>query len=346
MKANGAVATSKLMRELGLRRAGQDSLTIRRRRHGKGFVYLRAGKRRIRDAATLKRLASLAMPPAYEDVLFSEDPAAHLQAVGRDAAGRTQYRYHPNWQKVREARKARRLMRLVGVMPKVRRAIGRNLAETEPTRALALAAVIDLVACSAIRAGSDRYARLHGSRGATTLLKSNVVVDKNRVRLTFRGKLGKPVDKEVRSRRLAGAIRTLQSLPGRRLFQYRDANGEVRNVRRGDANVFLREIAGVSISLKDFRTLMASDLALANLSKVSPGSSESRRRRQVQEAVSAAAEELANTPAICRKSYVHAAIVDAFENGTVERFAPKMGNGRSRLRRETVLGQILAEAEA
>jgi DNA topoisomerase-1 len=286
------------------------------------------------------------MPPAYEDVMYAEDPSAHLQAVGRDAAGRTQYRYHPDWQKVREARKARRLMRLVDVLPKVRRAIGRSLSEAEPTRSLALAAVVDLVACSAIRAGSDRYLRAHGTRGATTLLKSNVAVSNDRIRLTFRGKLGKTVEKELRSRRLAGAIRKLMKLPGNRLFQYREAHGEIRTVRRGDANAFLREIAGVQISLKDFRTLVASDLALANLSKVAPAGSERRRRRQVREAVSVAAEELANTPAVCRKSYVHEAIVGAFENGTVEKFAPKIGNGRSRARRETVLAQILAEAQA
>jgi DNA topoisomerase-1 len=338
--------TAEVMRELGLRRARPETLTIRRKRNGRGFVYLHKDNRRIRDPGTLKRLTSLAVPPAYEDVMFAEDPALHLQAIGRDAAGRIQYRYHPDWQKVRERRKARRLMRLVDVMPKIRRAVAARLCDPKPTKEFALAAVIDLVACSAIRAGSETYARENGTRGAATLLKSNVAIDKNRIVLTFRAKRGQPVHKEVTSQRLAAATRFLQSLPGRRLFQYRNGQGEICKVRRSEVNSYLREIAGVAVSLKDFRTLVASDLALAELAKTKPASSERRRRRQVREAVSAAAEELANTPAICRKSYVHESIVDAFENGAVMKFAPKLGTGRSRARREGVLAEILAMSES
>jgi DNA topoisomerase-1 len=149
MKPAVSPATAKLIRQTGLHRVGPEDLTIRRLRRGRGFVYLRPGNRPVRDPATLRRLASLAVPPAYQDVLFAADPSAHLQAIGRDAAGRLQYRYHPDWEKVRELRKARRLMRMVKVMPKVRRAVARYLAEKEPTRLLALAAVVDLVACSA-----------------------------------------------------------------------------------------------------------------------------------------------------------------------------------------------------
>ena len=154
----------------------------------------------------MRRLARLAVPPAYEAVLYADDPAAHLQAVGRDAAGRLQYRYHPDWEKVREQRKARRLARLAESLPRIRRSLGQYLAGAEPSRELALAAVIELVGCSAIRAGRETYLKQRGTRGAATLLKSNVVVDGDRITLRFRGKGGKIVAKEVKCPRLAGAL--------------------------------------------------------------------------------------------------------------------------------------------
>ena len=175
---NGASATTiKLARRLGLRHVSSDVLSIRRRRCGKGWTYLAPDGRTIRDRAIVRRLARLAVPPAYADVLYAEDPAAHLQAIGRDAAGRLQYRYHADWEKVREIRKAARLARLADVLPRIRRSVGQHLSAPEPTRESALAAVIELVACSAIRPGSESYARQHGTRGATTLLKSNVTLD-------------------------------------------------------------------------------------------------------------------------------------------------------------------------
>jgi DNA topoisomerase-1 len=332
--------TSRLIRQHGLRRIESQALTIERRRRGRGYVYLRDGKSPIRDAKTLRRLARLAVPPAYEDVLFAEDPSAHLQAIGRDAAGRLQYRYHPDWEAVRERRKARRLLRLIEVLPKVRRTIARHLADASPTRECALAAVIDLIACSAIRPGSESYVREHGTRGATTLLKSNVSVGKDRIVLSFRAKLGKPVRKEIHSPRLAKALRTLRTLPGTRLFQYRDADGAIRQVQRDEVNALLREIAGVAVSLKDFRTLAASELALRKLSTVPPAPSERARKRQVREVMQATADELANTPTICRKSYVPAALLSAFEDGAVARLAPRLRNGRPH--REKALAEILS----
>src|SRR6478672_6811784 len=159
-----------LAKRLGLRLIAADALTIRRRRCGKGWTYLDPDNRVIRERATVQRLARLAVPPAYADVLYAEDPAAHLQAVGRDAAGRLQYRYHPDWEKVREARKSAHLNDLIQVLPKVRRSIAQHLSGGEPKREFALAAVIELVATAAIRAGSEEYAKEHGTRGAATLL--------------------------------------------------------------------------------------------------------------------------------------------------------------------------------
>jgi DNA topoisomerase-1 len=342
---NGASPTTvKLARRLGLRHVSSDVLAIRRRRCGKGWLYLAPDGRVIRDRAIVGRLARLAVPPAYQDVLYAEDPAAHLQAIGRDAAGRLQYRYHADWEKVRETRKAGRLARLADVLPRIRRSVGQYLSAPEPTRESALAGVIELVACSAIRPGSDSYAKLHGTRGATTLLKSNVVLDGELIRLTFRAKGGKKVVKELVSPRLFKTIELLRQVPGRRLFQYRAENGGVRLVKAQEVNEFLRQIAGVNISLKDFRTLMASASVLEALARAIPGESEGQRRKQVLEAVRAAAEDLHNTPAICRRSYVHDSVVAAFEDGVLERFTQTLAGCRSPTRRAQVLAQIIAAA--
>jgi DNA topoisomerase I len=339
-----ASSAEALAKRLGLKITSKDALTIRRRRCGRGWAYSSADGSPIRDRDVIRRLNSLAMPPAYTDVLYAEDPSAHLQAIGRDAAGRLQYRYHPEWEKVREVRKAHRMARLVQALPRIRRSIGRHLAGNEATREFALSAVVELVARSAIRPGSESYARERGTRGAATLLKSNVTILKDGLALSFKAKGGKEVYKEFSAPRLATAIEIFRRLPGRRLFQYRDEDGTVRQVRSRDVNAFLREIAGVGISLKDFRTLCASASALDALVKTLPAESERQRRKQVLEAVRTAAAELHNTPAICRKSYVHGAIVSAFENGVLERFSATLKSCRSPARKEQFLAEIVATA--
>jgi DNA topoisomerase I len=337
----------RLAKKLGLRDVSADSLTLRRRRHGeKKFSYLRPDGAPIRDPATLRRLKSLAVPPAYEDVLYAEDPQAHIQAIGRDAAGRLQYRYHPEWQKVREMRKAARLARLAEALPRIRRSVAQHLGAEEPCRELAFAAIVEMVARSAIRPGSESYARLRGTRGAATLLKSNVVVNGSTITLKFRAKGGKQVVKEFVAPRLCEALATLRKLPGRRLFQYRGDDGEVRAAMAQGVNAFLREIAGVDISLKDFRTLLASVAVLNALAKEEPAASKRARRRQVLEAIRAAADDLHNTPAICGKSYVHETIITAFEEGVLEQFAETLRNCRSSAQREKVLAQVVANAAA
>ena len=342
-RRNGAAAAAQAKR-LGLRLVAADTLSIRRRFCGKGWCYLAADGRVIRDRATVRRLAQLAVPPAYEEVLYAEDPGAHLQAVGRDAAGRLQYRYHPQWEKVREMRKARRLARLADVLPRIRRSIAQHLAGNEPTRQFTCAAVIELVARSAIRPGSESHARLRGTRGAATLLKSNVTTYGETIMLSFRSKGGKTVVKELDAPRLSAAITVLRQLPGRRLFQHRADTGDVRQVTANDVNGFLRELAGVHISLKDFRTLLASASVLETLARIEPAPSERRRRKQVLDAVRTAADTLANTPAICRKSYVHGTVVAAFEDGVLERFSQTLKDCRSGSRRAQVLAQIIAQA--
>lgn len=335
-----------LVKKLGLKLGDQTEFDIRRVKRGKGYSFIRANGKAVRDAATIKRFNAMAVPPAYVEVRYASDPASHLQAVGRDAAGRLQYRYHPDWEKVRETRKARRLARLIEVLPKIRRSVAQHLGNDSPTREFALAAVIELVARTAIRPGNESYAKLNGTRGATTLLKSNVVIEDDCIVLAFRAKGNKAVRKECDAARLVRAVDVLRKLPGRRLFQYRDDNGAVRTVSTAQVNAFLREIAGIRISLKDFRTLMASAAVLESLARVVPAESVRGRRKQVLEAVRAAADELSNTPTICRKSYVHDTIVTAFEDGILERFALTLKGCRSPAKREQILAKVVLAAAA
>ena len=258
----------------GLKLGDQTGLTIRRIKRGKGYSFIRANGTAIRQVGTIKRLNSMAVPPAYRDVRYSADPASHLQAVGTDAAGRLQYRYHADWEKVREHRKAHRLARLVAALPKIRRNVSAHLSGDEPTREFALSAVIELIARTAIRPGNESYARLNGTRGATTLLKSNVTIEDDNLVLTFKAKGGKATRKECDATKLVRAIGILRTVPGKRMFQYRDRSGIVRAVSTTSVNAFLREIAGIKISLKDFRTLMASAVVLESLSRITPAASE------------------------------------------------------------------------
>ncbi|MGA9952527.1 MAG: DNA topoisomerase IB [Bradyrhizobium sp.] len=335
-----------LAKEHGLTLGEQNQLTIRRVKRGKNYSFVRANGSHIRDSRTIRRLHKMAVPPAYAKVRYSPDPNSHLQAVGRDAAGRLQYRYHADWEKIREHRKAHRLARLVEALPKIRRHVSLHLAGDQPTREFALSAVIELIARTAIRPGNESYARLNGTRGATTLLKSNVALEDDCFVLSFKAKGGKAVRKECDAAKLVRAIPILRQLPGKRLFQYRDASGVVRTVSTTTVNTFLREIAGIKISLKDFRTLMASAVVLESLSRVSPATSERGRKRQVGDAIRAAADRLSKSPANCRKSYVHDTIVTAFEDGILERFAATMTGYRTQKKREQLLAQVVLAAAA
>lgn len=313
------------------------ALTIERRRQGRGFSYHRKGEA-IHDPRTIRRLASLAVPPAYEDVAYAADPSAPLQAMGRDAAGRWQYRYHAEWTKVRERRKNRHLARLVEALPRIRRHISGVLKSGEPTREFAMAAAIALIDASGIRAGTARHARLSGARGAVTLLKSNVRISGGSIALSFKGKGGKQVVKDIQEPKLIAALKVLRRVPGGRLFQYRDGD-RVRAIRTRDVNAFLCEIGACKISLKDFRTLRASLSVIETLASTERERSERRRKRQIKQAIEVAAEDLANTPTICRKSYIPEAIVEAFEDGSLV-------NGKSRKPpARAILADVIATAE-
>jgi DNA topoisomerase I len=330
-------------REKGLTIVGPEALTVRRQRCGTGFCFRLASGTLLRDPKEIARLKALAVPPAYADVRYATDASAHLQAVGTDAAGRLQYRYHAKWTEVREALKTRRLAGLAKALPDIQRAVAKALQADLVDSAFVSAAVVHLVHLTAIRAGGEAYARDHGTRGATTLLKSNVVLGDGVVTLRFKAKGGKAVSKEVRDARLHGAVAALMALPGRRLFQYCDAEGALHSVRAGDVNAYLCEIAGRRLSLKDFRTLVASTAVLETLAATEPASSGRGRRSQLRAAVTAVAEELANTPTVCRKSYVHDAVVNAFEQGALARLRKP---ARSATKKAEMLARIVGRHSA
>ncbi len=330
--------------EVGLKLVTPGDLTIRRRRVGKGFAYLRPRGGSVRDKATLDRLRSLAVPPAYTNVYFAADPRAHIQAVGTDTAGRLQYRYHPDWTLVREALKERRLAHLIEALPEMRRTVARDLETRAPTRRRALAAAIRLVEKTAIRAGNDCYARESGSRGAATLEKDHVRIVGDEVHLAFRAKGGKQVERTVTAPRLARTLKAFLRLPGRRLFQFRDRDGTVRPITTADMNAYIKEAAQRPISVKDVRTLAASAAAVEALADETPEETERRRKSQINKAVRQVAEHLANTPAVARKSYIHASVIDAFEEGRLKRLKSRIRVRPFAPRRERLLLAVIRDA--
>lgn len=329
-----------LAEKIGLHMVCAGDLTIRRRKSGRGFAYYSAEGRKITNARAVRRLNALAVPPAYKDVRLADDEKAHLQAIGRDAAGRLQYRYHADWTIVRETQKAEHLNRLLDALPRIRRGLTKHLGSCKPTRELALAAIVELVAHTSIRAGREVYARDHGTRGAATLLKSNVTLRDGKLALNFIAKGGKEMQKEIGGGRLLTAVRQLRKLAGPRLFQYLDEDGAVRTVRAREVNTFLLELSGVEITLKDFRTLCACVTTLEAVLRVPLASNSHRRSRQLREAVKIAASELGNTPAMCRKSYVRA-VVDTLESQrAVTKLTAACANGK-RPKPEKVLSDLL-----
>ncbi|MGO4736800.1 DNA topoisomerase IB [Bosea sp. 2KB_26] len=298
-----------------LRIVNPRDLTIRRVRRGRGFAYLDATDEPVRDAALLERIDSLAVPPAYREVRIATDPRAHLQAIGRDEAGRLQYLYHPEWERVRERRKLKRLRLLIEALPRLRKVVADDLKARPLCRRKALACAIAIIDRCHLRVGGEAYAKSNGSHGASTLLKRHVALTASRIDLLFRGKGGKQIACSRQDGPLARALRRIAALPGRRLLQYRDDDGKVMPVHAGDINAYLREISGLAISAKDLRMLAgnaaAAELLLASQIMIRDGS----EKRQLAEIMRAVSEQLANTPAVTRKSYVHAIVVEAYANG-------------------------------
>jgi len=323
-----------------LKRMPAASLSIRRLKRGRGFSYADAEGHAISDPGTLARIRSLAIPPAYAEVRIAADPRAHLQAIGSDEAGRTQHRYHPDWDKVRERRKLARLKQLVEALPKIRAAIARDLKLRTLCKEKALACAASVIDRCHIRVGSESYAKANGSYGASTLLKRHVAVVGGRVELTFRGKSGKDIACACDYPALARALTRIMTLPGRRLFQYRREDGTVAVLHAGEINAYLAEAAGIKVSSKDLRMLAANAAAAELLLASDIAVSEAGRKRQLADIMRAISERLVNTPAVVRKSYVHQVVVSSYASGKLKRSYDKARARGGCTRVERALGLL------
>ncbi|MHC8372184.1 DNA topoisomerase IB [Pseudomonas sp. MDT1-85] len=311
----------------------------RKRLRGK-FCYFDPAGQRITDPDEIKRINALAVPPAYTDVWICTDPRGHLQATGRDARGRKQYRYHPRWREVRDADKYSRLRDFGQALPKLRKQLEALLAAPGFSRDKVMATVITLLDATLIRVGNTQYARDNRSYGLTTLRSRHVEVNGSAILFQFRGKSGIEHQITVKDRRLARIIKRCLEIPGQNLFQYLDENGERHTISSSDVNAYLQTLTGADFTAKDYRTWAGSALALAVLRELQ-WESEADAKRHVVEMVKNVARQLGNTPAVCRKCYIHPAVVDGFMQGALSEL-PR-SRGRKRLRAEEVALAVLLE---
>jgi DNA topoisomerase-1 len=304
-------------REAGLRYSTDARPGWTRRRVGRGFSYRDADGAIIRDPESIARIRALAIPPAWTDVWICPWPNGHVQATGRDARGRKQYRYHARWHTRRGTEKFDRMLAFARALPRIRERCDGDLARRGLPREKVLAAVIRLLELTLIRVGNDEYAKLNRSFGLTTLRDRHVRIERSAIRFRFRGKSGKQHEVGLRDRRLARIVRNCQELPGQELFQYLDEDGLARDVTSDDVNDYLREIGGGPFTAKDFRTWAGTVLAYRALRALQPADGTTESRRNVVEAMRQTADRLGNTPAVARGSYVHPAVLEAYLDGSI-----------------------------
>ena len=299
----------------GLRYVSDRAPGIRRRRTGKAFRYLAPDGAAVTDAPTLRRIRALAIPPAWKDVWICASADGHLQATGRDARGRKQYRYHRRWRDVRDETKYGRMIAFAAALPAIRRRVARDLAKPGLPREKVLAALVRLLETTYIRVGNTEYARENDSFGLTTLRERQVQVRGSTLKFRFRGKSGVEHDIALADARLARIVRRMQDLPGEALFHYVEPDGGVHAVESADVNAYLRAIAGEEFTSKDFRTWAGTLLCARALGALAPPRSRTDARRSTVRAVESVARKLGNTAAVCRKCYIHPAIVASYERG-------------------------------
>jgi DNA topoisomerase-1 len=283
-----------------------------RRRRGKSFSYVRPNGAPLRSLEALARIRALAIPPAWKDVWICPAPDGHIQATGRDARGRKQYRYHPRWREAQDQSKYDRIIAFAKALPKIRRAVARDLRKRGLPREKVLAAAVKLLETTLIRVGNEEYARDNHSFGLTTMHDEHVKLRGATLRFDFRGKHGVEHEIDLEDRQLAAIVHACRDLPGQELFQYLDAAGEVRDVDSGDVNDYLRKVSGEDFTAKDFRTWAGTALAAQALQEFRDFDSKAAAKRNVTKAIERVAERLGNTQAICRKCYVHPAIIEAY----------------------------------
>ena len=308
-------ASPAVAKSAGLRYVSDARPGIMRQRHGKAFAYLAPDGKRVRDLETLRRIRSLAIPPAWSDVWICQFANGHIQATGRDARGRKQYRYHPRWREVRDESKYNRVLAFGEALPRIRRRVSADLRRRGMSRERVLATVVRFLETTLIRVGNDEYAQQNGSYGLTTLRNRHASVRGGKITFAFKGKSGKQHRIDVQDARLAKLVKKCQELPGQELFGYVDADGTVRDLTSEDVNSYLREIAGEDFSAKDFRTWAGTVLAAIALREFEEFTSQRKAKRNVTQAIEAVAKMLGNTAAICRKCYVHPAILDGYLTG-------------------------------
>jgi DNA topoisomerase I len=302
----------------GLRYVSDTAPGIARRKAGGGFRYENSEGRAVRDAATLARIRRLAIPPAWETVWICTREDGHLQATGRDVRGRKQYRYHAQWREVRDETKYGRMAAFGRALPRIRRRVSRDLALQGLPREKILATVVRLLETTFIRVGNEEYARDNSSFGLTTLRNRQVQINGSRIRFNFRGKSGVEHAIELNDRRMAGIVKRIRDLPGYELFQYVDENGERCAIDSADVNAYIREAGGDEFTSKDFRTWAGTLLAARALGAAGLFDSRAHAMRNVNAAIESVAGLLGNTKAVCRKCYVHPAVVEAYMEGRLQ----------------------------
>lgn len=298
----------------GLRYVNDGEVGFRRQRHGKNFRYLKSKGDPLLDKAALERIRKLAIPPAWEDVWICAFGNGHLQATGRDARGRKQYRYHEDFRGHCERDKFSRLAGFALILPQIRAGVARDLALRGLPRLKVLAAIVSLLEVTLIRVGNDDYARQNGSYGISTMMDCHAKIDGNKVNFTFLGKSGRRWKVSLRDRRIAKIVKACQDLPGQRLFQYVDDDGNAQRVTSTDINTYLRDLSGSDITAKDFRTWSGTVMAAILLAQAEKASSKTAAKRIVRTALEQVAKRLGNTVAICRKCYVHPEIIERYES--------------------------------
>ena len=304
-------------RDAGLVYASDEEPGITRRRAGRGWTYTGPDGKTITDRKELRRIKTLAVPPAWTNVWISPSPRGHIQATGRDARKRKQYRYHAAWREVRDRTKYDRMIAFGEALPKIRKRIREDLSKPGLPREKVLATIVRLIDLTYMRVGNTRYAKQNRSFGLTTMLGRHVDVTGSMMRFEFKGKSGKTHAVDLRDPRLARIVKRCQEIPGQQLFQYVDENGEHHPVNSEDVNAYVRECAGQDFTAKDFRTWAGTVLALSELRGREPAETQREVRSTINAAIEAVAGALGNTVAVCRACYVHPAVVDAYEKGAL-----------------------------
>jgi len=311
----GIVDPEEAARSAGLRYVSDGEPGLSREKKGDGFTFHKSGGAEVTDERTLERIRKLAIPPAWTEVWICASPDGHLQATGRDAKGRKQYRYHPRFREVREETKYEHMMAFARALPEMRAALDKHMALRGLPREKVLATVVHLLETTLIRVGNDDYVKQNKSYGLTTLRNQHVAVEGAQLRFQFKGKSGKTWRLQLRDRRVAKVVRACQELPGQRLFQYADEDGELREVTSSDVNEYLREITGRDVTAKDFRTWAGTVMAALALQEVEKAETQAAARKNVRAAIERVAARLGNTPAICRKCYIHPEVLQAYAEG-------------------------------